>query len=222
MKNSIRYPSAILYMLQAIYIKHLYKALEFCILFYILRIQICNKIILIQKFYGLKSVFLEELVFLKFVYFWLRWVFVAVCGLPLVAARGGYSSLRCAGFSLRWLHLQQSTGSRQAGFTSCSVRAQQLWLEGCREQAQQLRCTGLVAPQHVGSSQTRARTRVPCISRQILNHCATREVLEELFINPSREHSTSKEDNPLYSSSALTIKTIIIIILAMLHGLQNP
>ena len=35
--------------------------------------------------------------------------------------------------------------------------------------------TGLVAPRHVGSSQTRARTRVPCISRQILNHCATRE-----------------------------------------------
>ena len=26
-----------------------------------------------------------------------------------------------------------------------------------------------------GSSQTRARTRVPCISRQILNHCATRK-----------------------------------------------
>ena len=35
--------------------------------------------------------------------------------------------------------------------------------------------TGLVAPRHVGSSQTRARTRVPCIGRQILNHCATRE-----------------------------------------------
>ena len=32
--------------------------------------------------------------------------------------------------------------------------------------------TGLVAPRHVGSSQTRARTRVPCIGRQILNHCA--------------------------------------------------
>ena len=27
----------------------------------------------------------------------------------------------------------------------------------------------------VGSSQTRARTRVPCIGRQTLNHCATRE-----------------------------------------------
>ena len=35
---------------------------------------------------------------------------------------------------------------------------------------------GLVAPRHVGSSWTRARTRVPCIGRRILNHCATREV----------------------------------------------
>ena len=34
---------------------------------------------------------------------------------------------------------------------------------------------GLVAPQHVGSSQTRARTRVPCVGRRILNYCATRE-----------------------------------------------
>ena len=33
---------------------------------------------------------------------------------------------------------------------------------------------GLVAPWHVGSSWTRARTRVPCIGRWILNHCTTR------------------------------------------------
>ena len=45
-------------------------------------------------------------------------------------------------------------------------------------QAQELWLTGLLAPRHVGSSQTRARTRVPCISRQILNHCATREALQ--------------------------------------------
>ena len=51
----------------------------------------------------------------------------------------------------------------------------QLWLTGSRAQAQQLWSTGLVAPLHVGSSRTRARTRVPCIGRQILNHCATRE-----------------------------------------------
>ena len=42
-------------------------------------------------------------------------------------------------------------------------------------QAQWLWLTGPVAPRHVGSSQTRARTCVPCIGRQILNHCATRE-----------------------------------------------
>ena len=34
---------------------------------------------------------------------------------------------------------------------------------------------GPVAPRHVGSSQTRARTCVPCIGGQILNHYATRE-----------------------------------------------
>jgi len=34
-----------------------------------------------------------------------------------------------------------------------------------------------VAPRHVGSSQTRDQTRVPCIGRQILNHWTTREVL---------------------------------------------
>ena len=59
----------------------------------------------------------------KFIYFWLRWVFVAAPRLSLVAASGGYSSLRCAGFSLRWLLLLKSTGSRHAGFSSCGTRA---------------------------------------------------------------------------------------------------
>ena len=35
---------------------------------------------------------------------------------------------------------------------------------------------GLVAPWHVGSSRTRAWTRVPYIGRRILNHWTTREV----------------------------------------------
>ena len=35
----------------------------------------------------------------------------------------------------------------------------------------------------MGSSQTRARTRVPCTGRQILNHCATREVPTMLLLN---------------------------------------
>ena len=57
------------------------------------------------------------------VYFWLRWVFVAVRRLSLVAVSGGYSSLRCAGFSLQWLLLLQSSGSRLTGFGSCGVWA---------------------------------------------------------------------------------------------------
>ena len=34
----------------------------------------------------------------------------------------------------------------------------------------------------MGSSRSRARTRVPCIGRRILNHCATREVPDYTFV----------------------------------------
>ena len=74
---------------------------------------------------------------------------------------GSTLALPRTGFSLWWLLLLWSTGSRRVGFSSCGMRAQQLW------------CTGLIAPRHVGSSWTRARTRVPCIGRWILNHCTT-------------------------------------------------
>ena len=91
--------------------------------------------------------------FFKFIYFiyyfLLCWVFVAARGLSLVAASGGYSSLWCAGFSLQWLLLLWSTGSRHPCFSSCGTRAQQLWLMGSRAQAQQLWHTGLVALWHV-------------------------------------------------------------------------
>ena len=121
-------------------------------------------------------------VFILLIYFfWLCWVFTAVHGLSLVAVSRGYSSLRCAGFSLRWLLLLHSKGSRHVGFSSCSMQAQQLWLTGSRAQAQQLWHTGLAAPRHVGSSRTRARTRIPCTGRWILNHCANREVHQDDF-----------------------------------------
>ena len=51
------------------------------------------------SFLFLKKVF----IYLFIYYFWLCWVFVVACGLSLVAATGGCSSLRCAGFSLQWL-----------------------------------------------------------------------------------------------------------------------
>ena len=47
-------------------------------------------------------------------------------GFSLVSANGDYSLLRCAGFSLRWLLLLRSTGSRHTGFSSCSTQAQLL------------------------------------------------------------------------------------------------
>ena len=61
---------------------------------------------------------------ISFYFFWLHWVFFAVHGLSLVTASRGNTSLRCAGFSLRWLLLLRSTGSRHVGFGSCGTQAQ--------------------------------------------------------------------------------------------------
>ena len=82
-------------------------------------------------------------------------------GFPCCRARalGTWASVVLA----RWL---SSCGSRalECRLSTCGMRTQQLW------------CTGLVALRHVGSSRTRAQTRVPCIGRQILKHRTTREV----------------------------------------------
>ena len=67
---------------------------------------------------------------------------------------------------------------------------QELCLAGSGAQAQELWCTGLVAPWHVGSSWTRARTCVPCIGRWILNHCTTREALS-LHLRSSKASTVS-------------------------------
>ena len=48
--------------------------------------------------------------------------------------------------------------------------------------------TGLAALQHVGSSRTRAQTRIPCIGRRILNHGATREAQDPTFLTAKRKH----------------------------------
>ena len=76
-----------------------------------------------QLLYITYSSFCLFVCFNLFIYFWLRWVFVAAHRLSLVVASGGYSSLQCAGFLLWWLLLLQSMGSRRAGFSSCGVRA---------------------------------------------------------------------------------------------------
>ena len=79
----------------------------------------------------------------KFIYF--IYLFLAELGLllgtdfSLVAVNGGYSSLWRAGFSLRWLFLLQSTGSRRVGFSSCDSRALECRLSSCGAPAQLLR-----------------------------------------------------------------------------------
>ena len=76
----------------------------------------------------------------------------------------GFLQLRGAGATLH----RGARASHYRGLCCCGAQAPDA-------QAQQSWLTGPVAPRHVGSSQTRAQTRVSCISRQILNHCATRE-----------------------------------------------
>ena len=77
---------------------------------------------------------------------------------------------------------------RQVGATPhCGVRASHhhgLSRGGAQApdaQAQQLWLTGLAAPRHAGSSQTRARTRATRIGRQTPNHCTTRETRISFF-----------------------------------------
>ena len=90
-----------------------------------------------------------------FIYVWLCWVFVSVRGLSLVVASGGHSSSWCTGLSLSWPLLLRSTGSRRAGSVVVAHRP------SCST------ACGIFPDQ--------ARTHVACISRQILNHCTTRE-----------------------------------------------
>ena len=57
-----------------------------------------------------KAVHILNLFIYLFIYLRLRWVFVAARVLPLVAVSGGYSSLRCAGFTLGWLVFVEEHG----------------------------------------------------------------------------------------------------------------
>ena len=77
----------------------------------------------------------------------------------------------------------------RAAFSSCRELGP---LSSCSTMASSVaghssRCSGAVAPelapQHVGPSQTKHRTFVPHIARQILNHWATREDLLLLYLS---------------------------------------
>ena len=94
-----------------------------------------------------------------FIYLYLCWVFVAAHGLSLFATSRGYSS--CG-----------PRASHCGGFSYCRAQAlgSVVVVHGCPNY-----CPAVVAPQHVGPSQTRDWNCVPCIASQILNHQTTRE-----------------------------------------------
>ena len=97
-----------------------------------------HRVIFCNIFWGFVC-FFWFLIYLFYLFiFWLYWVSVAARGLSLVAARGGYSSLRCTGFSLRWLLSLWSTGSRHTSFSSCGSRALERSLSSCGTRAQLL------------------------------------------------------------------------------------
>ena len=116
--------------------------------------------------------------------YWLHWVFTVVHGLSLVvmqflyslvAVSGGYFSLQCTD---RLLVVMPCLCCRAPAL---GTRAQLVWLTGSRAQAQQLWCTGLVAPRHVGSFGTRARTRIPCMAGRFLTTVSPGKSPNQLF-----------------------------------------
>ena len=109
-----------------------------------------------------KSFFLKE--FLYFYYLFIYSFIFGCVGSSFLCK--GFLQLRQAGATLH----RGARASHYCGLSCCRAQAPDA-------QAQQLWLTGPVAPRHVGSSQTRARTHVACTGRQILNHCATREAL---------------------------------------------
>ena len=82
--------------------------------------------------------------FLRFIYFWLCWVFV--------------HALLIAVALLVEHRLQGTQASVVAAQGLSRALVQYLW------------CTGLVAPWHVGSFRTQDQTHVPCISKLIRKH----------------------------------------------------
>ena len=103
------------------------------------------------------------------------WLF---CGASSSCSKRGLSFLAVPGLGGFSCCRAQAPGTQASVVTapglSCGSAGPRMWV-------QKLWHMAIVALQHVGSSWARNRTRVPCISRRILIHCATREVLFFFF-----------------------------------------
>ena len=104
-------------------------------------VHLCFLFVLKVSF-SFKSFFFSFINLFILFYFWLRWVLVAARRFSLVVVSGGYSLLWCAGFSLWWLLLLWSTGSRAqasvvaaCGLSSCGMWALERRLSSCGARA---------------------------------------------------------------------------------------
>ena len=141
--------------------------------------QLCNHHNqVLEHFHHPKKFLHDSFFFLIFIYLFFIFIFGCVGSSFLCE---GSLQLRQVGATLH----RGARASHYRGLSCCRAQAPDA-------QAQQLWLTGLVAPWHMGSSQTRARTRVPCISRQILNHCATREAPFMTLLANLCSHSQSQ------------------------------
>ena len=102
-----------------------------------------------------------------FIYFWLLWVFIVAWVFSSCSEWGLLFFAVCRLLIAVASVLLWSTGSRARGL-------QYLWH------------MGLVALQHVASSQTRDQTCVSCIGRRILNQWAMREGQQSFKLEPWR------------------------------------
>ena len=98
-------------------------------------------------------------IFKRFIYLWPFLVFSSCSEQGLLCSLSAQAS-HCSGFSC-------------CGVWGLGMWALESWLSSWHR--------GLAVSQHVGSSGTRDRTRVPCIGRQILHHWATKEALKHIL-----------------------------------------
>ena len=122
---------------------------KYVLLYYFLRFYV--SFLVVFRF----SVHLELIIFKKFIYFWLHWVFIVVLGLSLVAG----AALSCG------------VGPSHCGGSSCCrAQAPECMLSSC---AQSLLLQGMWDLPRLGVKWT----LVPCIGRWIPSLRTTREVL---------------------------------------------
>ena len=93
---------------------------------YLKLLELVEKLVLPFFFF-----FLIYITLFIYFYFWPCWVFGAVLWLSLVPASGGYSLLRCVGFSLRWLLFcgAQALGARASVVVACRLSSCGTWAQ---------------------------------------------------------------------------------------------